>query len=97
MSPLETPLTPGQAQHLVSLVLLTKRGDVVAAVYKSLHTALPLADEACPVLAGKPHRNIAHAILTTLPQTLVCVLTRCGRPGTGVSLSHQESIGPRSR
>lgn len=92
-----SPLTPGQAQHPVSSVLFTQLGDVVAAVYKGLSATLALGDEACPALATEFHRDIAHAILTTLPKTLVGVLTSCGKPRPGVSLSHQESIRPDFR
>lgn len=82
---------------MVSTVLFTQPGDVVAAVYEGLHAAVTLGDEACPALAAVFHRDITHAILTTLPQTLVCVLTSCGRPRPGVSLSHQEIIRPDFR
>lgn len=78
---------------MVSSVLFTKLGDIVAAVHEGLQAALALGDEACPALAAVFHRDITHAILTTLPQALVGVLTSCGRPRPGVSLSRQESIG----
>lgn len=97
VSPYKPLLTPGQAKHTVSSVLFTQLGDVVTAVHESLHTALALRDEACPALAAVSHRDITHAILTTLPQILVSVLSSCGKPRPGVSLSHPESIRPDFR
>jgi hypothetical protein len=82
---------------VVSSVLFTQLGDVVAAVYEGLYAVLALGDEACPALAAVSHRDIPHTILTTLPKTLVSVLTSCGRPRPDVSLSHQDIIRPDFR